>query len=130
MNSLIMGKAEVLIKSLFHMSKLFHFFFRNCTPVLLTQNLFHQNKAYRCLALNMQSLFLMRNPRDSSAIIHLSKQICPYQPGWLAAVYSKTSKSTFGYLFMSFHQKTPDLCRYMTRILPLDAKPSSVFIPG
>lgn len=99
-----------------------------CTPILLTQQLFHQNKAYRCMSLNMQSLFLMRNPRDSSCIIHLSKQYTPYRPGWLAAAYSKATRTPYSYLFMSFHQKSSDVTRVLARILPNEPKPIVVFI--
>lgn len=103
---------------------------QSCTTVLLTQQLFVQNKTYKTLALNMQALFLMRNPRDSSSIIHLSKQVSPYRPGWLAAAYLKATKTPYSYLFLSFHQKSNDITRVLTRILPNEPKPIIVFIPN
>ena len=100
----------------------------SCTVFLITQQLFVQNKHYRSLTLNCQNLFLMKNPRDSSFIHHLERQYSPYQLGWLVKAYLRATRKPHSYLYFSFHQKTSDVTRVLSRLLPDEPKPVIVYI--
>lgn len=111
-------------------SKIFYELAHHCRAscFLLSQQLFHQNRYYRTLALNTQNLWLMKNPRDMSLIIHLGKQVSPYEPGWLVQAYIHATKTPYSYLYFSFHQETNDLAKVMTRLLPEEKKPIITFL--
>ena len=96
--------------------------------ILISQQLFLQNKSYRTLAVNTQNMWLMRNPRDMSLIIHLAKQVSPYRPGYIIESYLKATTTPYSYLYFSFHQETSDVAKVMTRILPEEKKPVITFL--
>ena len=101
---------------------------QNCTPILLTQSLFHQTKSYRTLALNTHNLWLMRNLRDRSQIISLSKQVSPYSPSWIISSYLQATNTPYSYLKFSFHQTTNPITQITARLLPFEPKPIICFV--
>jgi hypothetical protein len=58
----------------------------NCSVILIVQNLFQKNKAWRTISLNCQYFVLTRNPRDPSQVSHLSSQIFPGKKNFLGVV--------------------------------------------
>lgn len=89
-----------------------------CFLILLTQNLFLQSKEARTRHLNTHYLVLFKNPRDASAISHLSRQMFPGEPKFLPAVYADATKDPHSYLYIDLRQETPDVMRLRTHILP------------
>lgn len=89
-----------------------------CFLIFLTQNLFQQSKEARTRHLNTHYLVLFKNPRDASAISHLSRQMYPGEPKFLPAAYADATKHPHSYLFIDLRQETPDAMRLRTRILP------------
>ena len=51
---------------------------KNISVILLTQNVFHQNKHSRCINLNAHYMVIFKNVRDASQITNLAKQIQNY----------------------------------------------------
>ena len=74
--------------------------------------------------LNYQVLF--RNPRDSSQISVLARQLCPLNSKSFLEIYKRASNRAYGYLFRCFTQSCPDEIRYRTNVLP-DEYPSVVY---
>ena len=89
-----------------------------CFLIFLTQNLFMQSKEARTRHLNTHYLVLFKNPRDASAISHLSSQMIPGEPKFLPAVYADATHDPHSYLFIDLRQETTDIMRLRTRILP------------
>ena len=50
---------------------------RNISVIYIVQNLFDKNKEHRTISLNAHYLVVFKNPRDSSQILHLAKQMYP-----------------------------------------------------
>jgi hypothetical protein len=89
-----------------------------CFLILLTQNLFLQSKEARTRHLNTHYLVLFKNPRDASAITHLSRQMFPGEPKFLPAVFADATREPHSYLFIDLRQETHNEMRLRTRILP------------
>jgi hypothetical protein len=89
-----------------------------CFLLMLSQNLFLQSKEARTRHLNTHYLVLFKNPRDSSAISHLARQMFPGHPKFLPAVYADATQKPHSYLFMDLRQETPDEMRIRTNVLP------------
>jgi hypothetical protein len=89
-----------------------------CFLIFLTQNLFLQSKESRTRHLNTHYLVLFKNPRDASAVAHLSRQMFPGEPKFLPAVFADATKDPHSYLFIDLRQETPNEMRLRTRILP------------
>ena len=90
---------------------------RNISVIYIVQNLFHNAKQHRTISLNTQYMVLFKNPRDSSQIMHLARQMFPNDPAYLQNVYIDATSPPFGYLFVDLKQETPDLLRLRTDIL-------------
>ena len=61
-------------------------------------------------------MVLFKNPRDSSQIMHLVKQMYPGKTGFLKAIFQDATSEPYGYLFTDFKQNTPDHFRLRTQI--------------
>lgn len=72
----------------------------NTSIILLTQNLFCKNVFWRSISLNCMYFLLMKNPRDSSQIASLGRQIFPGQKNYLTSIckYLSIFKSIFSIL--------------------------------
>ena len=99
----------------------------NTTCFFLSQNLFFANKRYRSISLNANYMILMKNVRDQSQIMHLAKQFAPYRESYVVQSFMEISKKMFGYMVFDYHQKSPDITRIRTNILPHEL-PVTVFI--
>lgn len=89
----------------------------NCSVIFITQNLFNQNKGARDISLNTHYLVLFKNPRDSSQLNYLSKQISPRNPRALQEAFQTSISKPHGYLLIDLRQSTPENCRFRTDIL-------------
>ena len=86
--------------------------------LLLSQNLFFQNRIYRNLSLNCHILIVFMTPRDMTQVATLSRQISPESPQFLIQSFLDATKYGYGYICMDFCQETNDLIRFKTKILP------------
>ena len=55
--------------------------------IFVTQNLFHQGRNQRTIALNTSYLVIFKNPRDRSQINHMARQVYPEDPKFLQEAY-------------------------------------------
>ena len=88
------------------------------TCLLLSQNLFYQDKIYRSLSLNCQILIVFKSPRDMTQIATLSRQMHPTTPNFLIQSFIDATKNGYGYMVINYHQQTPDILRLTTNVLP------------
>ena len=109
--------------------RIFHELSHHCnsTCFFLSQNLFFANKRYRTISLNANYIILMKNVRDQSQIMHLAKQMAPYRESHVVQSFMDVSKRMFGYMVFDYHQKSADITRMRTNILPHE-QPVTVYI--
>ena len=63
----------------------------NTSVLLLTQNIFNQNKHSRTVSLNAHYMILFKNVRDASQITNLAKQMYPGNVKYLKSRYEDAS---------------------------------------
>ena len=91
----------------------------NISVIYMVQNIFHQGKYCRTIALNTQYMVLFKNPRDSSQIKNLARQIYPMYPHALTEAYiDATSGVQYGYLFIDLTQQCKEELRMRAHITP------------
>lgn len=100
----------------------------NTVVILMTQNLFSQNKAYRDISLNSSYLIVFKNTRDGSQINHFSKQFSPGNPSFVTHAYREATKKPYSYILFDHTQTTPDIIRVRSNILPHE-QPMIVWTP-
>ena len=64
----------------------------------LTQNLFHQGKGTRTIALNTHVLVLMKSMRNASQVSCVERQLYPGQAEMLDEMYQDAMRKPYGYL--------------------------------
>lgn len=99
---------------------------RNISVIFITQNLFHHGQ--REISLNSNYIVVFKNPRDSSQIRFLARQICPDNPLFLQEAYQDATRGPHSYLLLDLRQDTPDNCRFRTCIFPFDEN-QYVYVP-
>ena len=90
----------------------------NISVFLITQNIFLQGKHSRTISLNAQYMILFKNPRDSSQIATLSRQMFPNATKYLVEAYEDATDGNFGYIFLDLKQTTEKELRVQTGVLP------------
>ena len=73
---------------------------------------------YNILTENVNYLFLFKTPRNSSKIIHLAKQVSPYDNKFIVQSYKEATRDPFSHLMFDFFQTTPEKIRLRTKFLP------------
>ena len=87
--------------------------------ILVSQMLFKPGDyKYSILTENVHYLFLFKSPRNSSKIIHLAKQVSPYDIRFIVQSYKEATKNAYSYLMFDFHQSTPEEIRIRSKIFP------------
>lgn len=90
---------------------------QNKDVIILSQNLYWGGKYMRTISLNCNYLIVFKNPRDSSQIQYLARQIYPHQSNSVVDVYKDATKNKpFSYLFLDLRQNCPDGFRLWTDI--------------
>lgn len=84
----------------------------------LVQDLFGRNKEQRTVSLNSHYLIIFKNPRDSSQITHLAKQMYPGQIKYLQEAFKDATAEPHRYLMIDLKQGTPDHLRLRANIFP------------
>ena len=87
--------------------------------IMLSQMLFKPGDyKFNVLSENVQYLLLFKSPRNSSKIIHLAKQVSPYDNKFIVRSYREATSQEFTYLLFDFHQSTPEKVRLRSKIFP------------
>ncbi|GIX84987.1 uncharacterized protein CDAR_374201 [Caerostris darwini] len=81
---------------------------RNLSIIFIVQNIFHNGKEMRDISLNAHYLFLFKNPRDRSQIMHLGRQLYPSQTKFFREVYEDATSKPFSYLLIDLKPYTDD----------------------
>ena len=91
---------------------------RNVSVIYVSQNLYSKNKENRTISLNTHYLVLFKNPRDSSYIACLGRQIYPNDARHFYEAFDDATLQPHNYLLMDFKQSTPDECRLRAIVFP------------
>jgi len=89
----------------------------NVNVIYLVQNLFLKSPSHRTASLNAHYIIVFKNPRDSSQIIHLAKQISPMNPKFITSAFAQSTEKAHGYLMLDLRQKTNELYRVRDSVL-------------
>ena len=102
---------------------------KNVSIILVTQTLFNPgiNKS-NVFQQNAYYLLFSENPRDSSTMIYLAKQILPYNSNWIVKAIQYATRLPCSYIFFDYMQGTPNILRVHSNIFP-DELPIKVYIP-
>jgi len=100
---------------------------KNVSVIYLSQNLFHQGKQQRTISLNAHYLIVFKNPRDSSQIQHLARQMFPKRSKVLEEAYRDATSVSYGYLLIDLRQETPEHLRLRRSIFPFETQ--IVYVP-
>jgi len=91
----------------------------NISVFFVVQNLFR--KQQRTMSLNTHYLFLFKNPRDSSFISHLARQIYPGNSKFLIESYQDATRKPHSFLLIDLKQNTDDRLRLIGNFNSNDA---------
>ena len=92
---------------------------KNLSIILVSQMLFKPGDyKYSILTENVHYLFLFKSPRNPSKIIHLAKQISPYDIEFIVKSYKEATKDAYSYILFDFRQSTPEEIRIRSKIFP------------
>lgn len=102
----------------------------NCIPIFTCQNLFPDHKMYRNISLNSKYIVIFKNPRDSRQIANFARQFSPGDFKYIVEAFETVFRKPHSYVLFDLDQKTPDVIRVRSNILPKElpirvwAKPS------
>lgn len=86
--------------------------------VFICQNLFYKGQGFRDMTLSASYIVIFKNPRDSSQISHLSRQMFPDKSRFLTEAYKKATRKPFSYIFIDLTQETDEKYRLRSKIFP------------
>jgi len=103
---------------------------KHLNVILLCQNLFTKprgasNNAFREISLNSKYQVIFKNPRDKSSIVNFARQFEPGRGKDLAKMYAEATKKPYSYLFLDYHQLTPEKDRILSNIFFENGDPIS-----
>ena len=98
----------------------------NVSVFFVTQNFFI--KQMRTMSINSHYLFIYKNPRDSSSITHLSKQIYPLNGKFMMDAYRDATSKPYSFLLVDLKQSTPENMRLIGSYLS-STDPMCVYVP-
>lgn len=88
----------------------------NLSVILLSQNLYQKGSHTRTISLNTKYLVVFKQPRDSSQIGYLARQIAQSNSKEIIRIYNEATKRPHGYLLIDFTQDCNELLRYRSDI--------------
>lgn len=92
-----------------------------CCVLLLNQNLFSKNPAFREISLNSTYISVFKNPRDGQQIKVFARQVFPNKSKFVEDSFEEATKLPHSYLFFDTHQERSDKLRVRSNILPHEA---------
>lgn len=84
--------------------------------VIMTQNLFPRTPKARDISLNCNYFFLLYNPRETSNLYALSRQLTPQSPNMLAEVFFQNISEAYKYLFIDLTPTVPNVLRLRSNV--------------
>lgn len=100
---------------------------KNLSVLYIVQNLFSKNKEQRTISLNSHYLVVFKNPRDTTQVLHLGRQMYPGKGKYVEEAFKDATTQPHGYLLFDLRQETPDQLRLRTNIFPGEER--FVYIP-
>ena len=100
----------------------------NVSFVLVVHNVFTNNPHFRTISLNAQMMCLFKNPRDSSSIVYLSRQLAPAKSRSFQEAYYDAVSRPFGYLFVDLQQETDEDERLHTNLFEENGLPTYRYV--
>ena len=94
---------------------------KNLLVVFIQQNLLPRHRDARTRSLNSQYMVIFNSPRDKYQIDVLGRQIYPSKKHFLLNIFDQATHDPFSYLLVDLHQRTSELVRFRTNILPDEA---------
>ena len=92
---------------------------KKLSVIMLSQMLFKPGDyKFNVLSGIVHYVFLFKSRRNSSKIIHLAKQVSPYDNKFIVQSYKEATYKEFTYLLFDFHQSTPERVRVRSKIFP------------
>lgn len=88
----------------------------NVSIIILSQNLFPRALRSRDISLNCSYIILLFNPRDSSSVIPLSRQIDPRNPSFMSKVFFTHVDSAFKYLVVDLNNVCHSSLRFRSSL--------------
>jgi len=89
---------------------------RNLSVIYIVQNLFDKGKSHRNVSLNAQYIVLFKNPRETSQIECLSRQVYGRLSRFLTDAYRDATKLPYGYLLLDLRPETEEQLQVRTRV--------------
>ncbi|GBM90950.1 hypothetical protein AVEN_226667-1 [Araneus ventricosus] len=93
---------------------------RNLSIIFIVQNIFHKGKEMRNISLNAHYMFVFKNPRDQSQVMHLGRQLYPNNVNFFREVYEDATSKAHSYLLIDLTPQTDDSLRLRTGLFPGD----------
>lgn len=93
-----------------------HSHHKSISVCLILQSLFPREKLARDISINNQYIVVFKNPRDSSSIGVLARQISGKKWREIESIYKSACQNPFSYLLIDLRQETPDILRYQSNI--------------
>lgn len=100
---------------------------RSISVILITQNLFPQEKFARTIRLNSTYLSIFNSPTFHSQVLYLGRQLFPKFPKFLSDAYEKETETPYSYIFLNLHPRCDNHLRVRAKILP--CQDSVIYIP-
>lgn len=91
---------------------------KRVSTIFIVQNLYFNGKYMRTITRNAHYLIVFENPRDTSMITTLGRQVFPNKPKFLPDAFRQATQKPFGYLLLDFKPGTDKRLRAREGILP------------
>ena len=88
----------------------------NISVILITHNIFHQDRHCRDISLNAKYQIFLKNVRDRSQFSRVAQQVYPQNIEALYASYLQATARPHGYIVLDLMQGINDLLRLRTAI--------------
>lgn len=75
---------------------------KNVSTIFLVQNFYFKGKHMTTITRNAHYLVLFENPRDTSLVSTLGRQVFPTNPKFLPDAFRQATQKAYGYLFLDF----------------------------
>ena len=94
---------------------------RKTSLLYIVQNLFPKNKDSHTISLNSQYIVVFKNPRDTSHMSHLARQMYPGRATFVQEAFKDATSVPNGYQLVDLNQDTPEHMCLRTTIFPDDS---------
>jgi GTPase SAR1 family protein len=86
------------------------------------------NPSYRQISQNAGINVIFAQPRDKSSFAHLARQMDPVKWKTIIEIYKEATSRPYGYLYIDFHQSTPEELRFRTNVFDTPEKPITFYV--